>query len=203
MVVMHPSYFPNVAQMALWVQNEDIYFEVCDHYQKQTYRNRCDIYSANGKLSLSIPVNFTQNLRQQYKDVRISNKENWRLQHLKSLQSAYLKSPFFEFYIDELTPLFQNSSDFLLDHNLKVLDVLQGCLQTSFRFQLTEVFQTDISPEKDFRPLINAKRQHNQGFDAYTQVFSEKHGFLPNLSVLDLLFNEGPNTLNYLEQQQF
>lgn len=178
-----------------------VVFETADNFLKQTYRNRAYIYGANGKLTLNIPVIHSQKNRQLYKDVRIFNDENWQSLHWKSLLSAYRTSPFFEYYEDELQPLFTNKSDFILDHNLRCLDVILDCLQLEFNTSKTEVYNAIEQQHEDFRYLVHAKKETPQNFQPYTQVFDDKHGFIPNLSILDLLFNEGPNALNYLESQ--
>ncbi|MFD1063485.1 WbqC family protein [Winogradskyella litorisediminis] len=202
MSLIHPTYFPNIAHISAIVSETKLVFEVCDNYQKQTFRNRTEIYGANGKLALTVPVSYTQKNRQQYKDVRISKTENWQSQHLKSLDSAYKMSPFYEFYIDDLMPLFIEEFDFLLDVNLKCFELLSDCLEIAIPFTLTEEFIHPKEADNDFRSLANAKIASEFSFDNYTQVFTEKHGFLSNLSVLDVLFNEGPNAMNYLTSQK-
>jgi len=198
--LIHPTYFPNLAHFAAMVNSEVVYFEVCDNYQKQTYRNRMEIYSANGKLSLTAPVSYTQKNRQLYKDVKIANDEQWQLQHLKSLQSAYSMSPFFEFYIDDLMPLFEKQYRFILDFNLKCFDVISECLDLNLSISITENFDKKPEHKTDLRVLVNPNYEPNN-FKPYIQVFTEKQGFISNLSILDLLFNEGPNSELYLKQQ--
>lgn len=198
-MLLHPTYFPNVAHFVAALKTDNLTFEVCDNYQKQTFRNRAEVYAANGKLTLTAPVTYSQKQRQLYKDVKIYNTENWQQLHLKSLESAYRMSPFFEFYIDDLLPLFTSKFDFILDFNLKCFDVLLECLQLDINFSLTKTFQKEAT--NDFRFLVNARTESPFQFKEYTQVFTEKKGYINNLSILDLLFNEGPNTSNYLEAQ--
>ncbi|WP_431106739.1 WbqC family protein [Winogradskyella poriferorum] len=198
--LIHPTYFPNIAHFVAMVKSDSVCFEVCDNYQKQSYRNRTEIYGANGKLALSVPVSFSQKNRQLYKDVKIANEDDWQLQHLKSLQSAYSMSPFFEFYIDDLMSLFETKFDYILDLNLKCFEILVDNLQIELNVTESVIFEKDASNKTDFRPL--AKRNYQaSNLEYYTQVFTEKHGFIPNLSILDLLFNEGPNTELYLTRQ--
>ena len=123
-ILIHPTYFPNIANFVALLKADTITFEVSDNYQKQTYRNRTTIYGANGKLALTIPVNFTQKNRQLYCDVKIHNDEKWQINHWKSLESAYKMSPFFEFYQDDLKPLFEREENFLLDFNFKCFKVI-------------------------------------------------------------------------------
>lgn len=199
-MLLHPTYFPNIAHFKAILNTESVLFEVNDNYQKQTLRNRCEIYGANGKLALTVPVNYTQKNRQQSKDVLISDTTNWQTQHLKSLESAYRMSPFFEFYIDDLTPLFETRFKFLLDLNLKCFEILSQALELNKAVTTTTTYMAFDGTEDDYRFLVNPKAALDLSFKEYTQVFTQKHGFIPNLSTLDLLFNEGPNTVNFLNQ---
>lgn len=197
--LLHLTYFPNVAHLAVMLKNNECFIEAHDTYLKQTYRNRTCIYAANGKLQLNIPVIHSQNNRQLYKDVVIKSEENWQINHLKSLESAYRKSPFFEYYIDDISVLFEMEAQNLFSFNLKCLEVIFECLQLPCNFKFTERFEHHPMNIENFRSLVYCKKEVEQNFDAYTQVFEEKHGFIGNLSILDLLFNEGPNTVNYLK----
>ncbi|MAX71047.1 MAG: hypothetical protein CMC76_08095 [Flavobacteriaceae bacterium] len=199
--LLHPTYFPNVAHFVAMVNSDDVVFEVCDNYQKQSFRNRAEIYSANGKLALTVPVSYTQKNRQLYKDVAIANDGLWQQQHLKSLQSAYSMSPFYEYYIDDLMPLFENQFDFILDLNLNCFEILKECLQLEINVTKTKVYEKDPDQVTDFRNLVN-RNYKAETLSPYTQVFTDKHGFINNLSILDLLFNEGPNTELYLQKQK-
>lgn len=199
-VLIHPSYFPNIATCVGMADAKTVILEAHDNYQKQTYRNRSTIYGANGKLTLTVPVIFTQIHRQLYKDIKIANDENWQSLHWKSLQSAYRTSPFFEHYEEDLIPLFQKNYQYLFDLNLKCLSLISDWLQWELIFEESTHFEKDAI-SGDLRSLIEARKTIDHNFKPYTQVFSYKHGFIQNLSVLDLIFNEGPNALNYLEGQ--
>ncbi len=201
-ILIHPTYFPSIAQCVAIAQAKSLTFEINDNYQKQTYRNRSYIYAANGKLQLSVPVIHSHKERQLYKDVKISQTENWQLLHWKSLESAYRTSPFFEFYADDLQPLFELKSEFIFDHNIKCFEVIAECLQLDITTNFSTKFEK--TPEKltDYRGLTNARKEQNIDLQQYNQVFTEKHGYINNLSVLDLLFNEGTNALPYLEAQK-
>jgi hypothetical protein len=182
--------------------SKDIVFEIEDNYQKQTYRNRCNIYSANGSQPLIIPIKHGGSSRKT-KDVRIENRFAWRKQHLKSLQIAYRSSPYFEYYEDDIIEIYNDSNDFLLDFNFKCQNLILSLLDLNISFSKTEVFQKEYKALNDCRNLVNSKSGINFGLEPYTQVFFNKLGFIENLSILDLLFMEGPNALNYLEKQQY
>ncbi|HMC01816.1 MAG TPA: WbqC family protein [Flavobacteriaceae bacterium] len=201
-IILHPTYFPNIAHFVAMVKADEVTFEIDDNYQKQTYRNRTYIYAANGKLLLNIPVIHTQKKRQKYRDVKIANVTKWQELHWKSLESAYRTSPFFEFYEDDLKPLFAIEARLLMDFNFKCFETICQCLQLELDVSKTMRFEKEISDKSDYRYLVNAKKERHYEFDKYTQVFSNKHGFINNLSILDLLFNEGPNAIQYLQSQE-
>jgi len=201
-ILLHPSYFPSIEQMAAVAQAEKVVFEVEDNYQKQTYRNRTFIAHSNGKLLLNIPIKHTKTgKRQKTKDVIVENDFPWQEQHWKSLQSAYRTSPFFEYYEDDLEPLFTETVGNLMEHNLKIFDLLCELLGIEVEVIKTNSFEKNPGVT-DLRILVNAKRNSAFQPENYIQVHEANHEFLPNLSVLDLLFNEGPNALSYLEKQQ-
>jgi len=200
--LLHPTYFPSIAQMAVMAQAGQLVFEVCDNYQKQTYRNRCYVAHAHGKLSLNVPIRHSKDgTRQRTINLQPENDFPWIDQHWKSLQSAYRTSPYFEYYEDELQPLFLEEVNNLLQHNLQITKTLAELIGISLSYRLTEVY-SQTTPYADYRNLVRAKGAPEIRFEPYTQVFADRHGFLPNLSVLDLLFNLGPNTLGYLKTQE-
>ncbi|MBT8284427.1 MAG: hypothetical protein HKO75_03520 [Flavobacteriaceae bacterium] len=199
--LLHPSYFPNIATMALLAQ-QDCEWEVMDYYQKQTYRNRTYICTDQGKQMLSIPILHVggKQGKQYYRDVRTDNKYPWQRQHWRSLQTAYRSSPFFEYYEDDLAPLFLKYPVYLLDHNFRCLESISALLNLNLPDKKTDLYHPSPEDIRDMRFLVNAKKAISFDPSTYTQVFTERHGFIPNLSILDLLFNEGPNALNYLQE---
>ncbi len=196
-----PTYFSPISQYVALFQNDKIVFEVEDNYQKQTYRNRCNIYGANGKLQLNIPIVHNKNgIRQKTKDIKIDQNEPWQKLHFKSIQTAYRSSPYFEFYEDDFLPLFEQEQTFLQDFNIKCHEFLMDALQEEILLSKTTEYQ--IEPKlKDTRFFANARKEPKYDFKKYTQIFDDKHGFISNLSILDLLFMEGPNTVIYLNSQ--
>lgn len=203
-ILLHPTYFGPVSQFVAMVKSAAVVFENEDNYQKQTYRNRMYIYGANGKLLLNIPIKHTGNKsgRQKYRDIKIENDFPWQKQHWKSLQTVYRTSPFFEFYEDDFHPLYHQKFDFLMDFNYHCMELALECLQTKLPQEKTSKFIPHPKDVKDGRPLVEAKNRATKELEPYTQVFQEKFGFLNDLSVVDLIFNEGPNSLNYLERQE-
>ncbi|REG94718.1 WbqC family protein [Flavobacterium aquicola] len=202
-ILIHPSYFPSISHFAAIAQSEGITFEMEDNFQKQTNRNRTYIYSPNGIQLLNIPIKHSNGYNhQKTKEIKIEQEFDWQKQHFKSLEAAYRSSPFFEYFEDDLLPIFQKKHNFLMDLNLEAFDIVCKCLRMKLEFDhTTEYFhEIDNSKQIDFRYLVNGKKDHSV-FEPYTQVFDDKHGFLNNLSVLDLLFNEGKFAMEYLKNQ--
>ena len=199
--LLYPTYFPSISSFVAIAQSDKITFEVEDNYQKQTNRNRMYIYSPNGLQMLNIPVKHSQNSHQKTKDVRIETAFDWQKQHFKSLEAAYRTSPFFEFFEDSLLPVFEKKHEFLLDLNELTIDIVAKCLGLKLSYDKTAEYFHEVENVADFRSLANGKKDANS-FAPYTQVFGEKFGFLNNLSILDLLFNEGRYALDYLNKQQ-
>lgn len=200
-VLLHPTYQPSILSFAVQIGN-DIVWEVHDNYQKQTYRNRCYICSDQGKKMLNIPIRHVggSSGRQKYRDVRLDNSYAWQRLHWRSLETAYRTSPFFEFYEDELRPLYQQSFEFLLDFNFKSIEILTENLGVVFPSEQSQSYHPNPEAVRDCRGLVNAKDEKGKDLPPYPQVFGERHGFISNLSMLDLLFNLGPESLSYLEK---
>lgn len=196
-----PTYFPSISHFAVMAQSENIIFEMEDNFQKQTNRNRTYIYSPNGIQLLNIPVKHSKEAHQKTKDVLIENEFDWQKQHFKSLEAAYRSSPFFEFFEDDIRPLFEKKHTLLMELNLEVLDIVTKCLRMKLEFSKTTEYFHEVENIFDFRYLTNGKKDPNS-FEKYPQVFDDKHGFINNLSVLDLLFNEGKFAMDYLKNQK-
>ena len=140
---------------------------------------------------------------QKTKDIQIETDFDWQKQHFKSLEAAYRSSPFFEFFEDDLRPIFEKKYNFLLDLNFETLEIVSKCLRMKLEYSTTTEYfhEVDANKYKDFRALVNGKKD-SSSFESYTQVFGDKYGFINNLSVLDLLFNEGKYALDYLKKQE-
>lgn len=198
-ILIQPTYLPSILQMAYTIQADKVLFEHHDNYQKQSYRNRIYIATANGRLTLNIPVKHsTGNSHKKTSEALIENSFLWQRQHWRSIQIAYRTSPFFEFYEDELAPLYNREYENLLDFNETSIKIILEALQIDIKW--TNTLAYNENPEAlDLRFMADAKRKDKIEIPPYNQVFQDKQGFIPHLSIIDLLFNEGPNALNYLE----
>lgn len=168
-----------------------------ESFVKQTYRNRCVIATTNGMQSLTIPIEHGES--RLMRDIRISNHGHWRHLHWNALMSAYGESPFFEFYADDLHPFFEQQWDYLFDYNMAITDKMCELIDFQPCLEITNNFTREA--EHDYREAIQPKHPlPDKEFTPrpYYQVYAQKHGFLPNLSILDLLFNEGPEAILYL-----
>jgi hypothetical protein len=193
-----PTYFSPISQYSEIVKADKIIFEMDDNFQKQSYRNRCYIYNSNGKQLLSVPVkHLTKDSRKKTKDTLVENDFPWQDQHFKSLKIAYRTSPFFEFFEDDLAPIFEKKYTYLQDLNIDTFLFLTDALQLETTFSKTQEYKFEPNG-KDFRLLAEIKQQPEKLVEKYIQMFDDKHGFIPNLSILDLLFMEGPNAISYL-----
>lgn len=175
-----------------------------DHFVKQTYRNRCVIATANGTQTLTVPIERYDGTKCPMRDIRISDHGNWRHLHWNALVSAYGETPFFEFYADDLRPFFEKRHTFLFDLNLDIMHTMCQLLDVRPQVTLSEQYIVLLSEDDavvDFREAIRPKHPlPDADFNPtpYYQVRAQRHGFLPNLSILDLLFNEGPEGIFYL-----
>ncbi|MCI1282819.1 MAG: WbqC family protein [Prevotella sp.] len=188
-----------------WYQKLNRYatcrIECHDSYLKQTYRNRCMIATANGVQALSVPIEKYDGLKCEMKDIRISDHGNWRHLHWNALLSAYGESPFFEFYADDLWPFFEKKWDFLLDFNMEITLKMCHLIDIQPHISLTKEYDNAVEDADDFREVIRPKHPlADEDFMAkpYYQVYKQKFGFQKNLSILDLLMNEGNESIYFL-----
>jgi hypothetical protein len=195
-ILIHPNYFPNIHQFTQIIKADIILFEASDNYQKQTFRNRTYIYGANGKLGLFVPVIHTHNNRELFKDVKISYDSNWMDLHLKSLQSAYRSSPYFEYFEDNFVKLYSEKEKFLVDFNIKCIKLISNLLDLNLNYKISNEYIEKTNDIIDLRGLSNARKEKKIDTPKYIQVFESKHGYLNNLSIVDLIFSEGPNSVS-------
>ena len=188
-----PAYLPSVNYMVRIVAQKETGFIISNHFQKQTFRNRTSIYGPNGKLNLTIPIVHRKDLDHQLdKNVLIHQETSWQKNHWRSLEASYRSSPFFEFYELDLYPFFHTRQENLMELNIQLILEILSLLEVDINI----IKEEEISSE--FRALILAKEKTNKSNPVYSQVFATKHGYLDNLSILDLLFNLGPESVDYL-----
>ncbi len=200
-VYLSSAYLAPVEYYTKLATYDKIYVEQHDHYMKQTYRNRCTIAAPDSELPLSIPTVKPDTPKCPMKDIRISDHGNWRHLHWNAIESAYNSTPFFEYYKDDFRPFYEKKYEFLIDFNEELCRMICELIGLHPNMERTEAYKTDFtSDETDFRERIHPKKDfhiEDPEFVAkpYYQVFEQKLGFIPNLSIIDLLFNMGPESL--------
>jgi hypothetical protein len=195
-IILPSAYFPPVSWMALLLNSDDAFVEIQETYPKQTIRNRCQILSANGKTRLSIPVKKVSGNRTKTKEIEVIYEKNWQLIHFRSIESAYNKSPFYFHYRHFLVDFYSKKFALLTELNQESVQLVMQMLKTEKRLNYTTDWQKDIPEYSDFRQAFLDNSFFK--FKPYNQVFSDRNSFQPDLSILDLIFNEGPESLRYL-----
>ncbi|MBI9038723.1 MAG: WbqC family protein [Bacteroidales bacterium] len=204
-LILSTSYLPPIEYFTSIINSKEVVIEQKESYKKQTFRNRCEIYSSNGKLSLSIPIIKINGHNTKTKDIKISFIENWQKNHWRAIESAYNSSPFFLYYKDDFKKFFTEKHEKLIVFNSKLLMLLFEILGINYKVKFTNEFLKYYGDDFiDKRNLISPKNNINnpQKFTSYSQVFDIKFGFISNLSIIDLIFNEGPNAIEYLKSQK-
>lgn len=187
------AYLAPISYYAILLNSSECKIEYHEHFLKQSIRNRCDIYGANGKLRLTVPKQRAGSSKTIITKIKICYKNKWQQEHWKSIVSAYNSSPFFEYYKDELIHLFKNKEVYLINLNNKLLKLTLKLLELNAEYTHTNRYKK----EGDFTDLRKENFQSNK-IEKYNQVFMERYGFISNLSILDLLFNLGPESADYL-----
>ncbi len=204
MTLVSLPYFPNIAWFAVVAKSDKVLLEKNENFTKQTYRNRTVILSPNGPQNLVVPVIGGRSKNKVPIDrIRIDYSHSWVSKHLNSIKTAYGSAPFFIHYFDDIRELLRTGYQTLFELNTAILEYLASVLQLDTQFQTTEQYLTGQQASqqniKDLRKLIDPDFKPATGFPPYQQVFRDKFGFVPNLSILDLLFNLGPEAVVYLK----
>lgn len=206
-LIIESQYLGSIHYYARLLHHKTVWIEQEEHYEKGTYRNRCHIVMPDGLLRLSIPLEKGKHQRRPMKDIRISYNDNWQKLHWRSLETAYRSSPYFEYYEDDFQPFYTKKYDYLIDFNQKLCTLILGLLEEKISLSFTNSFEKKYSSTDytDFRSFIHPKPNKQQIDPLFTpptyhQVFENKLPFVPNLSIIDLLFAEGPQTASILRQ---
>lgn len=204
-ILLSTAYFAPVRYFSKLISYPEVYIEQHENFVKQTYRNRTVILGANGPIPLIVPVEKGRDRKVTIKDLRIAYDEEWQRNHWRTIFSAYNSSPFFEYYADEIETFFLKKPVFLFDFNQQITETILELIEAEVTIKLTNDFERFPENCLNFREQISPKLHlinPDPHFEAqpYTQVFSEKFGFVPDLSILDLLFNEGPSAHALLKE---
>lgn len=197
--ILPVSYLPSIDQYCYLVQEPNVLFEIHETYPKQTCRNRTNILTANGVLFLTIPVRKPYGNRSKTADILIDYSTPWNKIHWKAITSAYNKSPFFLFFRDDLENLYNGHHELLIDFNTLLINQINKFLRISVQPEFTSSYIKEYSALIDKRNCSKNKCEADHDLKVYTQVFSDRFSFMPDLSIIDLLFNEGPSALLYLK----
>lgn len=198
-MLLSTAYLPPISWMALLIQNREAELEVHEHFEKQSYRNRCRIYGPNGAQNLTIPVERSGKTK--LKELRISYAEDWPALHWRSIETAYKGRPFFDVLAPDIKTILDKKLSFLLDLNSELLRILLDWLQDDVKLDHTTSFVPPINATTDYRYILHPKQPHiADSYPPYFQNFSAKHGFIPDLSTIDLVFSEGRAAWDYLNE---
>lgn len=200
-VLLPATYFGPIHYFAVISQTRTVIIESEEHYIKQTWRNRCVVLTANGVFSLTIPVIRAEGNHTKIKDILISNREKWQLIHWRTIASAYRNTPYFLYYADELESILFSNEERLFDFNLRLTEPLLKMLHINAQITMTGKYEAIPDGDiLDLRGYFTPKKKLLPHFPVYMQAFSERHGFAPGLSIIDLLFNLGPDAGDYLKR---
>lgn len=197
-ILVSTAYLPPVEYFSLISKADQILIEREENYLKQTYRNRCYILSAHGPQILSVPVYLGSLHKTAIKDIRIDYSKRWQQVHLRAMTASYNSAPYFEFYFEFLEKIISRKHDFLLDLNMQLMEMILEILKTKNRISYTTNFEPVGDMPNDFRYKIEPKMDSVILINEYIQVFSNGKGFVPRLSIIDLIFNMGPVAGEYL-----
>ena len=202
LAILSTAYLGPIQYYSKLIDYPECIIEHFEHFTKQTYRSRCDVYSPNGLKTLSVPL-VKRDHRQAVKDLKISYDFDWQKLHWRTLESSYRRSPFFEYFEDDLYPFYQDKKyDFLIDLNEALQQEILILLKQKLNYGFTTEYHKICNDADDFRSIVSPKvpLESDKVFiiKPYSQVFETRHGFIPNLSIVDLLFNQGSRAMEFI-----
>jgi len=197
--ILPTAYLPPIEYFSLLNTSKAIIIEQHETYSKQTYRNRCEIYTEKGKMPLIIPVSKPSGKQTITEDILIFNQDKWYVKHWRAIETAYKAAPFFLYYSNEINSFYNGTFHNLLNFNLELTKLFCQIIGIETELALSADYLKQVDTKIDYREAISPKKPNIiTSFPDYTQVFSTNHGFIPNLSIIDLLFNLGPESYNYI-----
>ncbi|MFO7615095.1 MAG: WbqC family protein [Bacteroidales bacterium] len=202
-ILIPTAYFPPISYFHFLISGKPVRIELFETFPKQTCRNRCEILTAGGKASLTVPVSRPGGNHTLTRDIEICYREPWQRNHWRAIQSAYRSSPYFSFYADQISALFNTREPHLVFLNQKITSLICKLLKLRPSINFTNAYEKNPSVALDLRQAFTPKKSTRPDFPYYPQVFQHKTGFTTGLSILDLLFNQGPDTKAYLRELVF
>lgn len=202
-IILSTSYFGPISYFSKLLLPQNVWIEKHEHFIKQTYRNRCIIYGANGPVSLTIPVKRGSFHKIKIADLEIDYSKDWQINQWRAIESSYNSAPFFQYYSDDIKIFFESDTRWLFEHNMNIIETLLKLIRLSKDILLTEQYLPDSAHIIDYRMTLRPKIPPEDPLFRsvrYFQVFDDRHGFIQDLSILDLLFNAGPETLDILQR---
>ena len=197
-LIFPTAYLPSIEYVSLFLKTDNVSIELYETYQKQSCRTRCNVMTANGIQTLTIPVTKTNGNHTLTKDIEISYKESWQQTHIRCLESAYRKSAYFDYYFPYFEKIYKEKFNTLIELNDFCLKIILKLLKVKKEYSYTEDFEK-IVDNNDLRISLSKNNYNNFEMKPYYQVFADRHGFVSNLSIVDLLFNEGSNSVYNLD----
>ena len=197
-ILVSTAYLPPVEYFSLLSRAEEVLIEREENYLKQSFRNRCYILSAHGPQLLSVPVYLGSLHKTQLKDIRIDYSKRWQQVHIGAIKASYSASPYFQFYFENIEKVISKKTVFLIDLNTELTETVINMLKMKTQLRFTSQFETPAESENDFRYRISPKKESGFRVKEYLQVFNNVNGFVHGLSIIDLIFNMGPEAVDYL-----
>jgi len=197
-ILVSTAYLAPVEYFSLLSKADEVFIEANENYIKQSYRNRCYILSTHGPQLLSVPVYLGSIHKTSLKDIRIDYSKRWQQVHLRALKASYSSSPYYQFYFEDIELIISKRTDYLIDLNMELLESLLKMLKLKPRISYTTHFEPEGRSETDYRYMISPKKKSSFIEKEYLQVFSDGGKFVPGLSIVDLIFNLGPEAVEYL-----